>query len=380
MSRILFTHSHLVIDGKREYEDGALLVNGETIEDVFIDSGHIRYIEGEYEERDLEGRIVMPGFFDTHNHGCFGINYTSASKEEINEVSRKMAVQGTTSFLMTLLNNEKLLERLRNVEDLECAGSRFQGIHLEGPFINMKYKGAINGGFILGPDMAILESYLDASSNIRQMTVSPELEGIRDIIRRLNAEGIKVMCGHSDALKEDLEGIEYDGFTHLFNATRPLGHRELSLVNVALDGTDKYVEVVADGIHLDTSVLRLIYRNIRRDRIMIITDSTHVAGLADGECVFEGEKCLKKGPAVRRIKDGRLAGGASSMADCVKVMRSLGVPFTDLLLMSSLNAYRLYGLDKRFGTLEKGKYADIVIMNDEMDLLCTYMRGKRIDA
>ena len=380
MKRILFTHGHLVVDGNREYEDGAVLVNGETIEDVFINSNHIKKDLGEYEEIDLKGSIVMPGFFDTHCHGAFGIDFNTASKEELNEVSKEFLKMGTCSFFTTLLNNEHLYDQLNRLDDADTDGSRFLGIHLEGPFLNRKYKGAINGNYILEPDTKELERILRSSSKIRQMTIAPELEGAKEIIKKLNEKDVRVMLGHSDALKEDLEGIEYDGYTHLFNAERSFHHRDMSLVNIALDEDDKYVEIIADGIHVDIAVLKLIRKNIRRDRLILISDSTLLAGTKDGECVFENESCIKKGKECRRIKDGRLAGSASFIIDGVKTMREAGASLTDLLLMSGLNAYRLYGLESRFGTLEKGKYADMVVLDGDLDLIYTYARGERVDA
>ncbi|MBR0462237.1 MAG: N-acetylglucosamine-6-phosphate deacetylase [Erysipelotrichaceae bacterium] len=380
MKRILFTHGHLVVDGNREYEDGAILVNGETIEDVFINANHIKKDLGEYEEADLEGSIVMPGFFDTHCHGAFGFDFNTASGEELNEVSKEFLKKGTCSFFATLLNNEKLTGQLEKLDDADTGGARFLGVHLEGPFLNRKYKGAINGDFILEPSTEELERMLGSSSKIRQMTIAPELEGAREVIKLLNEKDVRVMLGHSDALKEDLEGISYDGYTHLFNAGRPFHHREMSLVNVALDDSDKYAEIIADGIHLDMSVLKLIRKNIRRDRLILISDSTLLAGTKDGECTFENERCIKNGKECRRIKDGRLAGSASFIIDGVKTMWEAGASLTDLLLMSGLNAYRLYGLESRFGTLEKGKYADMVVLDSDLDLIYTYARGERVDA
>ena len=133
MKRILFTHVHLIVDGNREYEDGALLVNGEIIEDVFINSNHLKSDLGEYEEIDLKGSIVMPGFFDTHTHGAFGISYNNASSAEMNDVSRKLLSKGTCSYFATLTNNESLCEQLNALDGLKTEGARFLGIHLEGP-------------------------------------------------------------------------------------------------------------------------------------------------------------------------------------------------------------------------------------------------------
>ncbi|MBR3228141.1 MAG: N-acetylglucosamine-6-phosphate deacetylase [Erysipelotrichaceae bacterium] len=375
----LFTHAHLVVDGKREYEDGALLVEGDRILDVFYHSFDLKTDE-DTETIDLQGSIVMPGFFDTHIHGCFGVDFNKCTEEELNRASRELKKKGTTSFFMSVLDCQGLKDRAPFLNEYKGEGSRFLGIHLEGPFLNREYRGAINEKDLRLPDKDITEDILSSSDRIKQMTVAPELEGIGEVVAILKKNGIRVMCGHSAALKKDLEAIDYDGFTHLFNACRGLHHRDTGPVNVALDGSDRYVELICDGIHVDPSVLKLAYRNIRKDRLIMISDSNHLSGMPDGEYVFEGERCLKKDNACRRISDGRLSASVSFMADGLRIMRKAGASLSDLLLMSSLNAYRFYGLDRQFGGLMKGKYADIVIMNDDLDVKAVYAGGEMWNA
>lgn len=378
MNKILFTHAHLIVDGNREYEDGALLVNGSTIEDVFVHANHIKKDISDYEVIDLKGKIIMPAFFDSHMHGCFGKDFNNISKEDLNALSFKLLSKGTSSFLVSLTNNENLLNELKLLENFNTDGSRYLGIHLEGPYLNKEYKGAINEEYIKTPEIKKLKKILSTASKVLQITLAPEVEGVNEVIPEIRSRGVKVMLGHSGALKEDIKE-DYDGFTHLFNASRGLHHRNISLVNMALDDTDKYVEVIGDGVHLNKEILKLIYKNIRRDRIMLISDALSFAGQDDGDFLFEGKLCHKKG---KECKDdhNRLCGGASFIIDEIKNMREVGASLNDLLLMSSLNAYRFYGLDKRFGSLVKGKYSDIVVLDDDLNLVFTYGRGKIIDA
>ena len=380
MNRILFTHTHLVVDGNREYLDGALLVNGETIEDVFINSNNIKKELGDYKEINLNGKIIMPGFFDTHTHGACSVEFNSANKEDIEKVSLEYAKHGTTSFFTTLTNNENLVEEIKLLNDAETSYSRFLGIHLEGPFVNENKRGVLKEKNLLSPDKNVLNSILDSSSLIKQMTIAPELVGSKTIADELNKRDIKVMLGHSLAIEEDTTDIDYDGFTHLFNAMTGFNHRELGLVNVAFNNTDKYCELIGDGKHIDKSVLKVAMKCLRKDRIMLISDSILMAGMPDGEFVFEGEACVKKGNCSIRKNDGRLAGNAGFISDEIKVIYSLGISLTDILLMTSLNAYRFYGLDQRYGSLVKGKYADIVILDDELNIDKVYIRGKLLNA
>lgn len=378
MNKILFTHAHLIVDGNREYEDGALLVNDSTIEDVFVHSNHIKKDIDNYEVIDLNGKIVMPGFFDTHIHGCFGKDFNNISLEDLNEISYKLLCKGTTSFLLSLTNNKNLLDELKLLEDFNTDGARYQGIHLEGPYLNKKYKGAINEEFLKTPNEKELKNVLAMTSKVLQMTLAPEVEGVNEIIPEIRNRGIKVMLGHSAALKEDIKE-DYDGFTHLFNASKGLQHRGMSLVNIALDDTDKYVEFIGDGIHLSKETLKLIYKNIKRDRLMLISDAVLLAGQEDGDFLFEGKMCHKEGRKCIN-DDNTMCGGASFIIDEIKNMREVGASLNDLLLMSSLNAYRFYGLDERFGSLIKGKCSDIVVLDDDLNLVFTYGRGKIINV
>lgn len=380
MRRILFTHAHLVVDGNKEYLDGALLVNGETIEDVFVDSSNIKKELGEYEEVNLQGKIVMPGFFDTHTHGVYGVEFNKASKDDINKASEVYAKHGATSFFTTLTNNDTLKDELVLLSDVDGDNARLLGIHLEGPFISRQSKGVLEDKYIYNPSKEKLEEILDCSNKIKQMTVAPELNNVEEVIDELNKRNIRPMFGHSKATSKDTDGKDFGGFTHLFNAMSGFNHRDLGLVNVAFNDNDKYAELICDSHHVDVSVLKIAMKCLRRDRIIMISDSIAMAGIEDGEFIFENELCYKEGTLSIRKKDGRIAGSAGFISDGIKVMASAGASLTDLLLMTSLNAYRHYNLDQRFGSLVKGKYADIVILDNDLNVVETFVRGKMIHA
>ena len=380
MERILFNHCHLVVDGKREYLDGALLVDGETIEDVFVNGNMIKNIPGEYEEIDLKGKIVMPGFFDTHCHGIKNVDFNKCCKQDISKASEEYAKHGTTSFYTTLTNDENYYDTLDTLNDCNTEYARHLGVHLEGPFISKDSRGVLKEETILDCDLEKLNEILSHNSKVRQMTIAPEKEHSKELIDELRKRNIKVMFGHSKAKQKDCVDKQNDGYTHLFNAMSGFSHRDLGLVNMAFNDKNKYCELICDGHHIDLSVLSVALNNLRKDRIIIISDSTKMAGLDDGEFIFEGSKCMKKGTLCYKKDDGKIAGSAAFIVDGLKTMRKAGASLSDLLLMSSLNAYRLYGLDNRFGSLIKGKYADVVILDEELNVVNTYVRGKLINA
>lgn len=376
--KTLFRHAHLVIDGNREYEDGALLVDEDKILDVYYHSNKIDNNLNDYKEIDLDGKIVMPAFFDSHIHGGCGYDFNSINKQELDDFSNLLLKKGYASFLTTLTNNEKIIEQLNNLNDIKTSGANFLGIHLEGPFINKEYKGALNDKYIIKPNVDELNKLLNATNNIKQMTVAPELNGIDLIVDILKDNNIKIMLGHSSAFKKDVK-ITYDGFTHLFNGERGFHHRDLSLINLAFED-DKYIEIIGDGIHVDKSVLKFIFKNKDRHKIILISDALKIAGLNDDELVFENEKCHKENNVFIKDKDHKICGGNTFINDQIKIMYELGVSLTDILLMSSLNAYCLYGLDKHFGSLIKGKNSALVVLDDNLNLCFTYIKGRIINA
>ena len=374
--KYLLIHSHLIIDGNREYLDGGLLIEDERIIEVYPQSNKINNPE-DCKIIDLNGKLVMPGFFDTHTHGITMMSFDDASEDDLDKMSYEYAKDGTTSFLSSLSYHydEQIERQLETYERCEGAYSRFQGIHLEGPFLSDKYPGIGNPKLFLNPDVDRVRNYLDKTSKLKQMTIAYELDGAKEVGKLLKDNNVRVMCGHSDALYEDLDD-NVDGFTHLFNAMRGLHHRDMTLVNCAFMNRWN-VEVIADGNHVHENVLKLVINNIDRDRIMLITDSSIAKNLEDGEYDFMGRHCIKNGTTFKSI-DGHLAGSVVSINDEMKVLYRLGAKYTDLLLYSGYNAYRFYNLDKQFGTLEKGKYSDIVIMDDELNISNVMVRGKFI--
>lgn len=363
MNKKLFIHAHLVIDDYREYIDGALLIEDSCIAAVFPHSNHLPKIENA-KVIDLQGNYIFPGFFDTHTHGRNGIDFDHCSHDDFLEAQKYYAKAGTTSFLPTLTG----FENLGNVPD-------DMRIHLEGPYVNPDYQGALN------PKLTDFENLKPYLTKIAQMTIAPETTMAKAIIPQLQDYDLKIMVGHSAIDQESLKKVKYDGYTHLFNCMPPLSHHSGSILNVALDRQDDhYLEIIADGIHVNKTVLDLLFHTRNNKHIMLISDSTSAAGLADGDYVFLNERCHKENGRFYRHKDGRLAGGVSSIADQVKILKKLKLSNTAILAMTSLNAFRFYGLDCRYGSLIKGKMADLVILDQDYNLLETYKGGQLINV
>ena len=375
--KYLLVHCHLIADGQREFLDGSLLIEDDRISDVFPQS-NIKPSD-DTKVVDLGGLIVMPGFFDTHTHGIDMMSFDSCDHEQMDRISYEFAKDGTTSYLASLsydMGAEGIRRQLQEFEEYESPYARFDGFHLEGPFLSKLHLGMGDPDKFIEPDIEMVKDFISQSTKIRQMTIAYELDGAKEIGRLLHENNIRVMCGHSDALYEDLD--EYvDGFTHLFNAMRGLHHRDLTLVNCAFMNR-WYCELIADGNHIDRNVLKLVINNIDKDKIILVSDSSIARNLPDGDYEFISKKCHKSGTKFISF-DGHYAGSVVSINDEMKVLYELGAKYTDLLMYSGLNAYRLYGLDKHYGTLSRGKYADLVIMNDDLDIKKVLMKGGFID-
>lgn len=377
--KYLLKHGHLIVDGNKEYLDGALLIDGERILEVYPQSNKVDDDTNDCEVIDLQGSIVMPGSFDTHTHGILGISFDTATKEELDETSRLFAKSGTTSYIPSLsydCDSADFDGRFELMENYEGPYCRFEGFHIEGPFLSTKQLGVANPLKLLKPDIEMVKDILSKTSKFRQMTIAYELDGAKQIGKLLHENNVRVMCGHSDACLEDLDE-NVDGFTHLFNAMRGMHHRDITLVNTAFMNKGYYCELIADGCHIERNVLSLVVNNIDRNRIVLVSDSSTARGLQDGEHIFLSKPCTKKG-IVFKTHDGHFAGSVVSINDEMKVLHELGVKYTDLLLYSSLNAFRLYGLDNQYGTLTKGKHSDLLIMDDDLNIKKVLVRGEFI--
>lgn len=376
--KYLLKHGHLIVDGIREYLDGSLLIEDEKIVDIFSQSEKLNHDFSDFKIVDLNGLVVMPGFYDTHTHGIDMMSFDDADYDAMNKISYEFALDGSTSFLASLsydLSKEGFYRQLERLETYESKYSRFMGIHMEGPFLSKKHLGVGNPEMFLMPDIELVKDFLNKTSKLKQMTIAYELDGAKQVGKLLKDNGVVVMCGHSDALYDDLDE-NVDGFTHLFNAMRGLHHRDKTLVNCAFENK-WYCELIADGNHVDRNVLKLVLNNIDVDKIILVSDSSIARNLEDGEYNFMSKRCIKKGSTFIS-EDGHYAGSVVSINDEMKVLYELGAKYTDLLMYSSLNAHRLYKSDRLYGTLDKGKFSDIVIMDDDFNIKNVMIKGEFI--
>ena len=287
-------------------------------------------------EADRLAAYLVPGFFDTHNHGGEGFDATSLDREALARFLLRSASCGVTDILITLLTSdvsvmEDELAFIRRAMDEQAAGtlggSRIRGVHLEGPFLNSQKAGAQELSAILAPDVSLFEArFAPFSDIIRLVTLAPEQEGADELIAYLLSRGIPVQAGHTAASYEEAEVAFSRGVRsvcHTFNACAPLHHREPGIVGAALLDERVYCEAIADLVHLHPGTLRLMARCCGADRMVLVSDSTMPKGLPDGRYWYANSRVIVKN-GERRCENGALNGGLCYLDESVR--RLVGWP------------------------------------------------------
>lgn len=332
---------------------------------------------------DVQGMVISPGLVDVHMHGYLGADTSDADPEGVRCMARGILRNGVTSFLPTTMTVawdtletcfEQLRKMMQESSQPDFDGAQILGCHAEGPFINPVRKGAQAADAILAPDAGRVLPYQDV---IRIMTYAPEMEGAETFARRIAAQSsIKLSIGHTDANYDQALAAIRQGagrVTHTFNAMTGLHHRDPGVVGAALTA-DVYCELIADTFHVHPGLYPLLDA-AKQERLVLITDCTRAGGLADGEYTLGGQPIFVKGIECR-LQDGTIAGSVLKLNDAVRNFRDHArVPLWKAVRAASLNAAASAGLAKRKGSLEVGKDADVILMNDDCQVQAAYVGG-----
>jgi N-acetylglucosamine-6-phosphate deacetylase len=361
--------------------NGSILVEGKKIaavgktSEVAIPSGTKTF--------DLDGMVLTPGYIDLLVHGGGGFGFADMSIEAVEHISQHFFQHGTTGLLASLYSKPEkdMLADVTRIAEF-CSASKNSnvwGMHLEGPFINKKWHGAMLVDYLWQPSVEGWKK-LHAAGNgyIRLMTLAPELPGMEDVMRAAAKNGVVLSIGHSAATFEEVLVAIDNGaahITHMFNAMTPFHHRQPSVTVAALLQNELKVELIADGFHVHPAVMKLIY-NIKGDGgIVLITDAIRASGMPDGEYAFMDQKIIVRQKKAY-LENGTLAGSTLTMEQAVKNMvRLVGVPLTDAVRMASLNGAKVLGLEHKKGILAVGKDADLVVLNKDFDVQMTIYEG-----
>lgn len=344
-----------------------LNISGQLL-DITAENGIITAV-GKTDENgtDFHGMRAYPGLIDIHTHGIGGMDTMDADFELMAELQ---AENGTTTFYPTTMTaaHDSIIRVLSS--PLPKKGARIDGFHLEGPYINDKYKGAQNSKFVRTPDINEFAGF----DNVKLLTLAPEIQGAIDYIKNSDT----VIClGHTEADYDTAMTAAEAGakcLTHTFNAMPPLHHRKPALIGAAFD-SDMYVQVICDGKHIHPSVIRILYKLFGADRMVLISDSMRATGVPDGEYEFGGLTITVKDKTAR-TQDGALAGSTSTLFECVKCAIEFGIPEADAFKMASETPARLMGLNR--GVIKPGYDCDLIILNDKNELDTVIINGEII--
>lgn len=359
--------------------------------DLLLEDGRISRMGGCEGERcdeviDAGGKRVVPGFIDIHTHGAVGVDVNGADADGFEKICRFFASQGTTSWLCSVLTDTKeqtmhAIQMYKAWKNTEHCGANLMGIHLEGPFLCPAYKGAMPEHLLKKPDMELLKEYQEAAEGeVRYITVSPEVEGIVDFIPYIKSLGIQVAIGHS--------GADYDtarraiqngalGATHTGNAMKLLHQHFPAIWGAVLEDDEVYCEMICDGRHLHPGTVRFIIKIKGLDRVIAVTDSIMAAGLPDGNYKLGVNDVVVVDGDAKLVSDGTRAGSTLTTGKALKnLLEFTGRSLTDILPMLTENPARLIGVYDRVGSIEPGKDADLVFLDEDCSVVRTFVKGK----
>ncbi|MBQ3134740.1 MAG: N-acetylglucosamine-6-phosphate deacetylase [Oscillospiraceae bacterium] len=374
----------MVIQSNRVWIDGQFVPAQLVIED-----GVIRQLcpPGVHKvHKDWGDRRVVPGFIDVHTHGAYGFDTNDAEPDGLRNWIRRIPEEGVTGILPTTVTQmpdvlTAALENVAKVVDEGYEGAEILGVHFEGPYLDMDYKGAQPPEAIAAPSVEQFKQYQAAAKGlIRYITLAPEHDTDFALTHWCRDNGVVVSIGHSAASYEQglqavAEGAK--SMTHVYNGMTPLHHRKPGLVGLALTQSDLYGEIIADGCHSHLAAARLFYRCKDADKAIMVTDSLRVKYCPPGGNYQLGGHDIEVGrDGLARLKGTEtIAGSTLPMNRGLQRMEQAGVPFHRALASCTINPAVCLGLAKRKGSLAAGKDADIVVLEDDYSVAQTYCRG-----
>ncbi|MDK9498452.1 N-acetylglucosamine-6-phosphate deacetylase [Streptomyces katrae] len=333
---------------------------------------------------DLSGHWIVPGFVDMHNHGGGGASFTSGTAEEVLTGVRTHREHGTTTLVASTVTGDldELARRAGLLAELTQQGE-IAGIHFEGPFINPCRKGAHKADLLRDPDPAEVRKLVDAAHGAaRMVTLATELPGGLDSVRLLAEHGVIAAIGHTDSTYDQTRQAIDAGATvatHLYNAMPGLEHRAPGPIAALLEDERVTVELINDGTHLHPAMLELAFHHAGAHRVALITDAMDAAGFGDGTYHLGPLEVEVKDGVARLVEGGSIAGSTLTLDTAFK--RSVTVdrlPVESVVQAISANPAKLLGLYDEVGSLEPGKYADLVVLDAAFDVKGVMRRGEWI--
>jgi len=341
---------------------------------------------------DAGGNYVAPGLVDIHVHGSKGGDVMAATAEDLETMSDFFVTRGVTAFLATSLTapQEKLLAVLACVRSVRqgegLSGAEVLGVHQEGPFLNPEQKGAHQKDLLVCPTPARYKPYLEYADVLTSMTLSPELEGAVELVEDLRSAGVVAALGHSNGIFRELQagidaGITHavHGFCNMSTLRRDDLKRVAGAVETVLWDDRITTELIADGWHLGDTLMKLAVKVKGPERVAFVTDAMTAAGMPPGRYFLAGIEAIIEDGIARLPDYSAYASSVTTLDVCVRHgVQRMGLSLGDAVRMASLTPATIMGVDDRKGSIEPGKDADIVIMDEDVGILSTFARGREV--
>lgn len=385
--KVLYKNAHIYvenIDGSLSFVFGWLLTDGERIANA--DFGNFEGSVDEIDKTvDLGGAKIAPGLIDIHTHGCVGGDFNSAGAETMAKMSRSYLESGVTSLMPTLASDtlDGLHRSICNIAEAKEQGAdNFIGVHLEGRYLNPKRRGAHAETLLAPLDAAEIEKLIIEMKKVGKVHVSAALELDTDgsFTRTAVAHGATLGLAHTDATFSEAQTAFERGavsLTHTYNAMSPFHHRDGGAAGAGLINERVYCELIADGFHVSPEAVKLAYK-MKKDKLVLITDSMEATGMPDGEYSIAGlPVTVKDGKA--RTHEGAIAGSTLSLIDGVKNLAAFaGITFNEALYNATVAPAKMLGIFDSVGSLEVGKTANMLILDNELNVREVIFKGEKI--
>ncbi len=336
---------------------------------------------------DYGDNKIVPGFIDTHIHGGYGFDTNDGDQDGLRMLQKRLPEEGVTGFLPTTVtqSEEVLTKALLNVAAVEKepqSGTRILGIHFEGPYLNVAFKGAQPEEHIVTPDLEQFKRYQEAANGlIKVITIAPEQDPDHTLTRYLAETGVVASIGHSAATyQQALEAVANGAksFTHVYNGMSRFNHRELNLVGAAFRFEDVFGEIIVDGNHSSFDAVNVFMRNKGKERVVLITDALICKGAEIGsEWTLGGHPIVLGEDGAAYLKGTTSLSGSTLKTNVgVKnIIEKVGLSWDWAIAAASTNPARLLNMDDRKGYLRVGYDADIVVLDNNYDVVATYVMG-----
>ena len=375
----------MIIKNAKVYSDGCRFVE----KDLIIRDGRIVFgaapLEGE-DVIDAGGAYALPGLVDIHFHGAVGHDFCDADAAGLQAIADFEASKGVLAICpATMTFSEEILNGIMDVAAAHKNehGADLVGINMEGPFISPVKKGAQDDRNILPCDIALCERFLEASEDlVKFVGIAPEeSENSLEFIRHMK-EKVDISLAHTNADYDTAMAAFSAGANHavhLYNGMPEILHRAPGVVGAVFDSKHVMTEIICDGIHIHPASVRATFQMMGADRMILISDSMRATGMPDGQYTLGGLDVKVVGKLATLVSDGAIAGSATNLADCMRTaVQKMNLPLETAIACATINPARSLKIDKDYGSLEKGKKANVVLLGKDLELKCVIKDGKRI--